>query len=287
MLQRLGPLLTSAVLACGVAAAPALAEDTPAADTVVATVNGTDITLGHMLVLRAGLPEHFAQVPPEVLYKGILDQIIQQTLLMQSHEGDMPLAGRLSLENEERAILASEEMEAVSQGAVDDAALQQAYEAKYVNVGDVTEYNASHILVETKEKAEELIAALAEEGADFAAVARENSTGPSGPSGGELGWFSAGMMVEPFQQAVEKMEPGTVNPDPVETQFGWHVIRLNETRVKERPTLDEVRAELEQELSQQAVADRVAELTEKAEIDRTAGDELDPALIGAFDLLRD
>jgi peptidyl-prolyl cis-trans isomerase C len=286
MLERLGPLVTSAVLACGIAAAPLRAEDAPTADTVVATVNGTDITLGHMIVLRAGLPAQFAQLPADVLYQGVLDQIIQQTLMAQSYEGDMPKAGRLSLENEERAILASEVMEAWSQGAGGDDALQAAYEAKYVNVGDVTEYNASHILVETREAAEALIVKL-DEGADFATLARDSSTGPSGPSGGELGWFSAGMMVEPFQKAVEAMEPGTVSKEPVETQFGWHVLRLNETRVKERPTLDEVRAELQQELSQKAVQDHVAKLTETAQIDRATGDALDPSVLDQFDLLKD
>lgn len=286
MLERLGPLFAPAVLACGLAALPVSAEDAPTAETVVATVNGTEINLGHMIALRAGLPAQFAQVPPDVLYQGILDQLIQQTLMMQAHESEMPLAGRLSLENEERAILASEVMEAVSQNAVGDDALRAAYEAKYVNVGDVTEYNASHILVETSEAAEALIAEL-DGGADFATLARENSTGPSGPSGGELGWFSTGMMVEPFQNAVETMEPGTVSAKPVETQFGWHVIRLNETRVKERPSLEEVRAELEQSLSQQAVQDHVAQLTEKAEIDRATGDALDPALLDEYDLLRE
>lgn len=198
----------------------------------------------------------------------------------------MPLAGRLSLENEERAILASEVMERVSRNALGDGAIQSAYDAKYVNVGDVTEYNAQHILVDTREEAEALIARLAE-GADFATLAREASTGPSGPSGGELGWFGPGMMVEPFQDAVAKMEPGTVSAEPVETQFGWHVIRLNETRVKERPSLEEVRAELEQELSQQAVQENVAQLTEKATIDRAAGDALDPTVLNDIDLLRD
>lgn len=286
MLHRLGPLLASAAFACALIAPPATAEDAPAADTVVATVDGTEITLGHMIALRAGLPAQFAQVPADVLYKGILDQLIQQTLMMQSYEGEMPLAGRLSLENEERAILAADVMEEIAGNAVTDEAVQAAYEANYVNADDVTEYRASHILVETEDEARALIAQLGE-GADFATLAREHSTGPSGPRGGDLGWFDASQMVVPFQQAVEQTEPGSVHPDPVQTEFGWHVVRLEETRVAERPALDEVRADLEQQIVQAAMEAHVARLSAAAEIDRATGDALDPSVLNQTDLLKD
>ncbi|RKF13447.1 peptidylprolyl isomerase [Roseovarius spongiae] len=286
MFDRLKPIALSALIAIApLAAGAADAEDAPDASTVVASVNGTDITLGHMIALRAGLPAQFAQVPPEVLYKGILDQLIQQTLLEQNMEGDLSLAGRLALDNERRAVAASQEIGRITESALSDAAIKAAFDAKYAEAPDVTEYSAAHILVETKEEAEKLIAEL-EDGADFAELAKEHSTGPSGPSGGALGWFSAGMMVEEFQDAVEGMEPGEVS-DPVQTQFGWHVIKLNETRTKDRPELDDVRDEIEEQVRQDALNTYVEGLLEESEVDRETGDAIDPELLNQYELLED
>ncbi len=285
MRQRLRLLIATGLMAGTFASAPVWAEDAPDADTVVATVNGTEITLGHMIILRAGLPEQFTQLPANILYTGILDQLIQQTLLQQSHSGDISKAGALALENERRAVVASEVLGRIARAAVDDDAVTATFEAEYLNSPAVTEYHAAHILVETEEEAANLVTEL-RNGADFAELAREHSTGPSGPGGGELGWFSAGMMVEPFQLAVEKMEVDSIS-DPVETQFGWHVIRLIETRTKDRPALDDVRAEIEDSLRQAAVDAYVADLREKGEVKREEGDALDPELLTQFDLLDD
>lgn len=290
MLDRMKPIVTCAMLMGAVGTAPVLAQDTatedaPDADTVVATVDGTDITLGHMLILRAGLPDQFQQVPADVLFPGILDQLIQQTLLADAHDGELPRRSALALENERRALVASEEMAQIAESAVTDEAIQTYFDENYANAEPATEYNAAHILVETEEEA----ASLAEEargGADFGALAAEHSTGPSGPSGGGLGWFSEGMMVEPFQEAVEGMEVGAIS-DPIQTQFGWHVIKLNETRNQSAPELEAVRGEIVESLRQQAIEDRVTELTEEGDIDRAAGDEMDPEVLNQIDLLQE
>ncbi|PVA10731.1 peptidylprolyl isomerase [Pelagivirga sediminicola] len=283
MFDRLKPIATCAALMGAVGIAPVLADDAPTADTVVATVGETDITLGHMLTLRAGLPEQFTQVPADVLYKGILDQLVQQTLLVDAHEGDISKRAALALENERRALIASEEMAQIVDTAVTDEAVQSYFDENYLNATDVTEYKAAHILVETEDAAKALVEE-ARGGAEFAELAKEHSTGPSGPGGGDLGWFSDGMMVEPFQEAVEQMEPGSVS-DPVQTQFGWHVIKLDETRVKDAPKLEDVRAEIEEALRQKAIEDRIAELQEAGEIDRSTGDAMDPAVLNQLELL--
>jgi len=285
MLKRLKLVSASFILVCAFTGNPALSDDAPSAHTVVATVDGTEITLGHMITLRAGLPSQFAQLPPELLYGSILDQLIQHTLMMQSYEGEMPLSGRLSIENEERAIIATEVMDTVSNNALSEGAVQAAYAEKYENSADVTEFSASHILVETREEAEALVG-LISDGADFAALAQEHSTGPSGPDGGQIGWFSEGVVVEPFFDAVTEMQPGDVS-DPVETQFGWHVIQLDETRTKDRPELDDVRTEIREIVRQAALDAHVAKLSEKAEVDRSAGDALDPSFLDQYELLKD
>ncbi|MCQ0091508.1 peptidylprolyl isomerase [Roseovarius sp. M141] len=286
MFDRLKPIATSVILMGALGAAPVLADDSaPTADTVVATVGGTDITLGHMLTLRAGLPEQFTQVPADVLYKGIMDQLVQQTLLVNAHDGDLPKRAALALENERRALIASEEMADIVETAVTDEAIQTYFDDNYTNGEDVTEFKAAHILVEAEEDAQKLVDE-ARGGASFADLAKEHSTGPSGPSGGELGWFSEGMMVEPFQEAVAQMEPGSIS-DPVESQFGWHVIKLEETRIKDAPKLEDVRAEIEEALRQQAIEARITELEEAGSVDRAAGDALDPAVLNQFDLLEE
>jgi len=255
-------------------AVPAAAQD---ADKVVATVNGTEITVGHMIVARATLPEQFQELPDEVLFEGILEQLVQQTLLAQSYEGALPNRAQLSLENETRSLTAGEALELVFEDAVSPAAIEAAYEARFESFAESREYNASHILVKTEEAAAAIKAEI-DGGADFAALAREKSTGPSGPNGGQLGWFGPGAMVPSFEAAVATLEVGEVS-DPVQTQFGWHIITLNDTRVKERPTLEEVRAELEDEVRTSALDSRVEELSASAEIDRSGAEDVDPAVL--------
>ena len=266
-------------------ALPVQAQDTLTADSVVATVNGTEITLGHMLMVRASLPEQYQQLPDDVLWDGIMDQIVQQTVLSQQDSGEETRRIQLALENERRALMAAQVIEGIVDSAVTDAAVQEIYDQTYLQADQAEEYNASHILVETEEEA----AAIVEElngGADFAEVARAKSTGPSGPNGGELGWFAAGMMVPEFQAAVEELEVGAIS-GPVQTQFGWHVIILNEKRAQEAPTLDAVRAEIEGQLSQQAVSQKIDELTNAADVTRTAKEEVDTSVLSNIGLLED
>ncbi len=263
--------------ALGLVAAMALPAAAQDAGTVVATVNGTDITIGHMIVARATLPAQFQELPDEVLFNGILEQLVQQTLLQQSYKGALPNRAKLSLENETRSVTAGEALELVLQTAITPAAIEAAYEARFADAEATEEYNASHILVETEEAALAVIADI-EAGADFAATAREKSTGPSGPNGGQLGWFGTGAMVPSFEAAVIALETGEVS-EPVQTQFGWHVIKLNETRVQDRPALEDVRAELEEEVRTAAVEAHITELEAGANIDQSGAAEVDPALL--------
>ncbi len=258
--------------------APPAAYTTPAdvsADTVVATVNGTDITLGNMIVLRGTLPEQYLTLPDDVLYKGILDQLVQQEALVQSL-GAPSRADLLRIDNDRRGYLANVALQAVVAAAVTDAALQAAYDAKYANAPPAIEYNAAHILVPTKEEADAIKAEL-DGGADFARLAREKSTDGAAANGGNLGWFGRGMMVKPFEDAVVAMQPGTIS-GPIQTDFGWHIIHLKETRETAKPTLDEVRAELAAEIEQAAIADYVARLEAAATVTRP-GAGFDPALV--------
>ena len=260
---------------------PAQAEDAPSVDTVLATVDGVEITLGHVIQTRQTLPQQYQQLPADVLFPGILDQLIQQSVLSATVEGE-PKSVALAMENQRRSLMANLAIDAILATAVTDEKLQAEYDAAYGNVEAGQEYNAAHILVETEEKAKELVAE-ARGGADFAELAKEHSTGPSGPNGGSLGWFGAGMMVPPFEAATFALEVGSIS-DPVQTQFGWHVIKLNETRAIEAPSLEEVRGELEATVQQKAVEAQVLAMTAAANVDRSGAEGIDPAVLDQLSL---
>ena len=252
-------------------------------DTVVATVNGVDITIGHMIVARATLPQQYQQLEDKVLFDGILEQLVQQQALASSFTGELPPRATLSLDNELRSLKAGEVLEMAMAEPISDAELEAAFSARYADSVPESEYNASHILVETEDEAKVLVAEL-EGGADFAELAREKSTGPSGPNGGELGWFGPGMMVPSFEAATIALEVGTIS-GPVETQFGWHVIRLNETRQKALPTLDDLREELTDTLRQENARARIDAATSEAEVILSKNDAIDPAILKNIDIL--
>jgi peptidyl-prolyl cis-trans isomerase C len=251
------------------------------ADTVVATVNGTDITLGNMIALGQSLPEQYQQLGDDVLFNGILEQLIQQTALAQTMEGKLTKRDTIMLENDRRAYVSGSALRSVVDGAVTDEAIQAAYDAKYMSATPATEYRASHILVADEQVAKDLKAQI-DGGADFAELATANSTDGSAAGGGDLGWFGLGMMVKPFEDTVVALKSGEVSA-PVQTQFGWHLIKLVETRDAAAPTLDEVRAELASEIERKAIEDHLATLTAGATITRAEG--IDPALLRSQTLL--
>lgn len=268
-------------MALSLASSSAFAEG-ETANTVVATVGGTEITLGQMIIARAQLPQQYAQLPDDVLFDGILDQLIQQQVLADGLT-DVPNRVTLAIQNEERSLKAGEVINDITTNAVTEEAIQAAYDERYANAEPATEYNASHLLVETEEEA---LAAKAriDGGEDFADVARDVSTGPTGPNGGDLGWFATGQMVPEFEEAVMALAPEQVS-EPVKTQFGWHVVKLMGTRNQAAPALDDVRQEIFGEIQEAAIQARLKELTDATEIVLPEDGTFDPTLLSNIDLL--
>lgn len=267
------------VLALGVAlsvvwALPGHAEG-DSAQTVVATVNGSDITLGQVVALRETLPQEYQSLADDVLFKGILEQLIQQTALAQSQEDKLTARDDVMIANQRRTYISGAALQAVVAEAVTDATIQAAYDAKYKGSAPLIEYHASHILVATEEQAKDLKAQL-DGGADFAELAKANSTDGSAAGGGDLGWFGPGMMVKPFEDAVIALQPGQISA-PVQTQFGWHLILLAETRDAAAPPLADVSAELSAELQRQAIEAHVTAITDAATVTRVEG--IDPTVV--------
>lgn len=256
-------------------AGPALAEG-ETAETVVATVNGTKITLGQMIAMRESLPPEYQSLPDDVLFEGIYDQLVQQEVLAQSVK-DLGPRALATLDNDKRGFVSGLAIEGIVKEAVTDAALQAAYDERFKDAKPQTEYNAAHILVATEEEANKLKTDLAG-GADFAELAKANSTDTgSGANGGDLGWFGLGMMVKPFEEAVVAAKVGEV-AGPVKTDFGFHLILVKETRVAEKPTLDQLRDELASEVENKAITAKIEELTKGATVTRE-GEGLDPTIL--------
>jgi peptidyl-prolyl cis-trans isomerase C len=153
---------------------------------------------------------------------------------------------------------------------ISDEQLQTLYQSKYANAPG-QELNASHILLETEDEAKAVIDELVD-GADFAELAKAKSTGPSKTVGGDLGWFSPEQMVAPFSQAVLAMENGQFSKAPVETQFGWHVIKRVDARDLPTPSFEDVREELEKQLRTASLSKFIGELRDATKIEVTSGD---------------
>ncbi len=266
---------------------PAMAEAEPTRDTVLAIVNGTEITVGHVLTARESLPEQFRTMPADALFEPLVEQLIEQTAIMQEAEGTLSPREQIAFENEQRAFIANAALTRAANAALSEENIEAAY-AAFVTEFDgrepTPEFNASHIIVETEEEALALRAQL-DEGADFADLAREHSLDGAAAGGGSLGWFGLGAMIPEFEQAVQSMDVGEYL-GPLETQFGWHLVLLNDTRMSAAPELDEVREALEQTLQREAAQAELDRATEGAMIERSY-EGLDPAMLMRSELLDD
>ena len=267
-------MLRTACLVLPILALPALAQEGD--ETVVATVAGQDVTIADLKVTLATLPDQYRQLPPEVLLPGLVDQVVQQQALAMTVD-EVPAEVERELEAQRRSRIATLALTRHLDGAVTDEDIQAAYDAQIAEFVGPEQYDASHILLESEEDALAAIEEI-EGGADFAEVAQERSTGPSAPNGGALGWFGAGQMVPEFETAVQSLEEGEVS-EPVQTQFGWHVIRLNGTRTAPAPSLEQVSEEIRGRLQAEAVQAYVAEVEAGTEIERMPLDGIDPALL--------
>jgi peptidyl-prolyl cis-trans isomerase C len=262
------------------AATPAVA---PSADMVLATVNGVNITLGDVIVTRDGLPAQYKALPDDQLFKGILDQLVQQEALKQTFGDKMTKKQTIAVDSLKRSYLSNEALLAGIKDATSDAAIQKAYDAKYKDMAPQLEYHAAHILVDTEDKAKELLVAI-QGGKPFADVAKENSKDGSAANGGDLGWFGLGAMVKPFEDAVVSAPIGKV-VGPIKTDFGWHLILVSETRNKAAPALAEVHDQLAADVQKAAIEAYIKSVTDKATVTRADTTGIDPAVIKDLTLL--
>ncbi|MGB0635219.1 MAG: peptidylprolyl isomerase [Paracoccaceae bacterium] len=252
------------------------------ANTILATVGETKITLGHVIALQSRLTTQYKNLDDSTLFNGILDQLIQQAVVAENVKKQNFSEIKYEYENQIRTYLANLYIEKITLRKLSETRIKEFYESQYKISAADKEFNASHILLETEPEASE-VQSMLKANKDFSELAKTRSTGPSGPSGGNLGWFSKGMMVPPFEKAVLGLKVGEIS-DPIQTQFGWHIIKLIDVREKAIPSLEEVRPKIEQSLRQKDVKTEIQNLTSKTEVIRSEI-SINPSIIRNIELI--
>ena len=252
------------------AAAPAAAAKPPIPpDTVVAKVNGQNITENDLRLAEAELGQELANLPPEVKRRALAEYLIDNTLFSDAAEAEK-LGATPEFEEQmrylRRRLLREQYFEKSLKGTVNEAEAKKIYDARIAEIKPEDEVAARHILVADEAKAKELRAKIVG-GGDFAALAKESSTDTgSKEQGGLLGYFSKGQMVPEFEAAAFKLQEGEVS-EPVKTNFGWHIIKLEDRRRKEPPTFDSVKATILNSLVVRKAQEKAAEFRQKAQVE--------------------
>lgn len=265
-------LRATLALALALLAVPAWAQPAKpvAKDPVVARVNGFDIYRSDVEDALRNLPPEARQQPVEKLYNAVLDNMIGTTLVAQAArrakvQDDPAVKRALGLVQDQ--VLSQLYFQRLVEKSVTEAKLKAAYD-KYVKTAPPREeVNARHILLPTEAEAKAVIEQL-KKGADFAALAKEKSADPAGrASGGELGWFTKDEMVPEIADAAFKLKKGEFTATPVKTQFGWHVVKVEDRRKAAPPTFEQIRPQLFSQLAREVAAEKMKELKTAAKVE--------------------
>jgi peptidyl-prolyl cis-trans isomerase C len=246
---------------------------------VVARVNGQDITEAELTFAEGEVGGEIAGLPLESRRRVLLEYLVEAHLFAEAAAKNQLGAGK---EFEDR--LAYYKMRALRdtfyekkvREAVTEAQARAAYEEQIAKLTPEPEVRARHILVKTEEEAKEIVKQL-KAGADFNELAKKSSDGPSAQTGGDLGYFSRGQMVKPFEDVAFSLQKGQIS-EPVQTEFGWHVIKVEDKRTRPLPSFDEVKDQLMASLVQTKLKSAVQDLRSSAKVDI-----VDPELKKAID----
>ncbi|MBL0936036.1 MAG: peptidylprolyl isomerase [Rhizobiaceae bacterium] len=275
LFRRLSAAVALVALTSGAAfaqdATPAAQEPAVAADpaAVVATVEGQNVTEGDLALALQGLEQQFANLSPEQRRAAALSALIEIRLLAARAEEEGLDDGedfqRQMNFLRERA-LHSAFIEQQVAASVTDEEVRARYDQEIANTPPANEVRARHIIVDSEEKAKELITEL-DGGADFEELAKANSTDGAAQQGGDLGYFGQGQMVPEFEQAAFAMDVGDHSAEPVKTQFGWHVIKVEDKRQQQPPAFEQVGPQIRSILLRERYFQTVEEIREAADIE--------------------
>ena len=240
-----------------------------ASDPVIARVNGVDITQGDLALAEEDVGSEMQAVSPEAKREQLISYLADIIMVTQAADkknlADNPdFKRRLAfLRNK---LLMGYELQQEAKTAVTDEALHQTYDEAVKSMAGQEEVRARHVLVESEDEAKALLEQL-KNGADFATLAKEKSKDPGAAEGGDLGYFTKDQMVPEFADVAFKMYPGQLS-NPVKTQFGWHVIKVEDRRTKQPPEFDKVKDQIEAFLARKAQTDFISKLRQSAKIER-------------------
>jgi peptidyl-prolyl cis-trans isomerase C len=252
-------------------AAPALADGE---DPVVARVNGAELHRSDVLSMQKQLPAQMQQMPLEQIYPALLDQLVNGKLIAAAGRAakldeDPEVKRRLAL-YEDRLIQETYITREVEKAST-DAKLRAKYDDYIKANPGKEEVSARHVLVASEPEAKAVIAEL-QKGGDFAAIAKAKSKDPGAQNGGDLGYFSREDMVPEFADAAFQLKKGEYTKEPVKTQFGWHVIKVEDKRTSAPPSFDEAKDELSDSVARDVINEKVKELRDKAKVETFAID---------------
>ncbi|MGD9924000.1 MAG: peptidylprolyl isomerase [Pseudorhodoplanes sp.] len=248
-------------------------------DPVVARVNGTEIKESDLKTAEEDIGAQLPPMSPEANKEYLTTYVADMILVAKAAEAKQlgetdDFKKKLQLARTKLLMEALLQSEASS--AVTDEAMKKVYAEAIKDIGDEQEVSARHILVESEDEAKAIAADL-KKGGDFAAIAKEKSKDPgSKDSGGDLGFFGKDQMVPEFAEAAFKLDKGQVS-DPVKSQFGWHVIRVDDKRAKQPPTFDQVKEQIQNFVQRKAQAEMIQKLRAEAKIEKLGEKSADPA----------
>jgi len=240
-----------------------------ASDPVIARVNGVDITQGDLALAEEDMGADMPATSPEAKRENLISYLADIIMVTQAADkknlGDNPdFKRRLAfLRNK---LLMGYELQREAKTALTDEALHQTYDEALRSMAGQEEVRARHILVDDETEAKSVLEQL-KSGADFAALAKEKSKDPGAAEGGDLGYFTKDQMVPEFADVAFKMYPGQLS-NPVKTQFGWHVIKVEDRRTKQPPEFDKVKDQIEAYLARKAQTDFITKLRQSAKVER-------------------
>src|SRR6202011_5500370 len=267
MRARLASVATGCLAMVLLVSLPVRAQE---ADPVLAKVNGAEIRQSDVAVAEEELGPSLAQMDPASKQENVLAFLIDMKIVAKAAEDKKventeEFKKRLAFTRNRLlmdSLLASE-----GKAATTDAAMKKVYEEAAKQITDEQEVHARHILVESEDEAKAVADEL-KKGADFAELAKKKSKDPGASDGGDLGFFTKDQMVPEFSNVAFALEPGKIS-DPVKSQFGWHIIKVEEKRARKAPDFDQVKAQIETYVTRKAQADYVAKLREAAKVERT------------------
>lgn len=263
------PALVALAMLAATAPCAALAAD-EGKDDVLATVNGQKIDRTDVMMARNRLPAQLRELPEEQILPILINVVIDSRLLAdqaRKENIDEEPEVKAQMQIVQDMVLEQSLLTRHLQDKITEEALRERYAAMIKDEGAREQVHAQHILVAERSEAEDIIRKL-NEGADFNELLKEKSTGTSPEAGGDLGYFSRGDMIRAFSEVAFSLKPGEYSRTPVQTEFGWHVIKVEDRRVVDPPPFEEVRNQLQQQLVMELRTEYVKQLREQAEITR-------------------